>query len=337
VATVYVRGTNGNNANTGADWNNAKQTITSALTGRSTGDIILVDNLEGFTQGATLPATWNPSDLSGVTLSGGNLIATTTAGGGVRSTIGYSAGKYYWENTIGVFNSGNSGVGVASSIASLPNMGATGTQAAFLYPDGTIYINTTSAGISLGARSQGDVIGIALDVTAKLVWFRVSPSGLWNNSGTANPATGVGGFSCSVLTSPLYGGFGCSVSGQSMTVNFGDNPFIGAVPAGFAVGTSAIAWVPPAINISILSVTRSGTTGWTKSPGAFESIGTAPVAFPIGNASGSAMYVYGMRLIGTNVNTATSAVQLLGTASASSALVLDACTIELPSTSSIAA
>lgn len=46
---------------------------------------------------------WNPSDMTaGVTLSGGNLIATDTGGGSAsflkgRGTVGYSSGKYYYE------------------------------------------------------------------------------------------------------------------------------------------------------------------------------------------------------------------------------------------------
>jgi hypothetical protein len=189
-----------------------------------------------------MATTWNPADLLSTTLSGGNLVATTTGPGAVRSTPGYSSGKYYWEYTLGVFNNGNSGVGVASSAAILSNVGSTATQAAFIYPDGTFYIHSATTGVSFGARVAGDVIAVALDVTGKLIWIRVSPSGNWNGSGTANPATGVGGLSVSALTSPLHGGFGCSITGQSMTVNFGASAFLGAVPAGFtteAAGATA--------------------------------------------------------------------------------------------------
>jgi hypothetical protein len=182
-----------------------------------------------------MAATWNPSDLSAVTLSGGNLIATTTGAGGVRSTLGFSAGKYYWEYTIGVFGSGNSGVGVASSTATLSTMGPTVSQAAFVYPAGSIYINGVDTTISIGALSAGNILAIALDVTAKLIWFKKA-AGNWNFNASANPATGVGGLSISALVSPLYAGFGVSISGQSMTANFGDTAFVGTVPAGFTSG-----------------------------------------------------------------------------------------------------
>jgi hypothetical protein len=186
-----------------------------------------------------MAATWNPSDRSGVTLSGSNLIATTTGAGGVRSTLGFSTGKYYWEYTLGVFDNGSSGVGVASSTATLSSMGSTVSQAALVYPAGVIYINGVNTGVSIGTHLAGSIIPVALDIGAKLVWFRSSPSGFWNSGGSANPATGVGGLSVSALVSPLFAGFGCAISGQAMTANFGDSAFIGTVPSGFTSGLSA--------------------------------------------------------------------------------------------------
>ena len=40
--------------------------------------------------------------------------------------------------------------------------------------------------------AEGSVTGVAFDVDAELVWFRTG-AGDWNNSPTADPATGTGG------------------------------------------------------------------------------------------------------------------------------------------------
>jgi hypothetical protein len=55
--------------------------------------------------------------------------------------------------------------------------------------DGTLFTTSTNA--------SGDVICIAYDDTAKLIWARLN-NNIWNNSGSADPATGVGGFVVSI-------------------------------------------------------------------------------------------------------------------------------------------
>ena len=101
-----------------------------------------------------------------------------------------------------------------------------------------------------GRDLPGDVIGIALDVGAQLAWFRVAPSGNWNGSGTANPATGTGGLSLASITNvddcPLVGFF--PGIGESATANFGDSAFSGAVPSGFTTGWPTNA--PPPIELA---------------------------------------------------------------------------------------
>jgi hypothetical protein len=95
-------------------------------------------------------------------------------------------------------------------------------------------IGGVSAG-SLGTWSSGATIGCAVDLNAKLIWFRVAPSGLWNNSGTADPATGTGGLNIATTV----GGHGVApafVSGNSadtVTLNLGNAAFSGTAPSGF--------------------------------------------------------------------------------------------------------
>src|SRR5215472_12657550 len=146
-----------------------------------------------------MPATnWNPSDLSNVTLSGGNLVATVSAAtGGVRSVASLSSGKYYWECTYTTINTNSLTTGLWLASASLGSP-TTGTAWA-ARSTGNIFINNVNTGSTLGIINPGSVLCIAVDFTAQLIWFRVGAAGQWNGSGTANPATGTGGLSTSSI------------------------------------------------------------------------------------------------------------------------------------------
>lgn len=189
-----------------------------------------------------MPTTWNPADNVANTLSGGNLTAAPSGNGGVRGTVSVSGGKYYWEYTATWGSSWACGGGVANAGAALGygNSGQTGTiTVAGGSIAGYVFVNTTDVGVHLGLTPyNGTVIGIALDATNQLIWFRPGPSAIWNNSGTANPATGTGGVSISTVAGPYYPfvGFNGITGGQSTTANFGDTALVGAVPSGFAAG-----------------------------------------------------------------------------------------------------
>jgi hypothetical protein len=186
---------------------------------------------------ATTYATWNAADSLNVTFASANLKITSTSsspGGAARGTAGYSTGKFYWEVTMTQWTS-NSWVGIATAGAAHPLSLFTAGSAG-VNTTGAISVNGSSSGSSLGSRSNGDVIGIAVDFGAALIWWRVAPSGNWNGSGTANPATGTGGISISALTGPLYPYSSLFTSGDNATANFGAGAFSGAVPSGFAAG-----------------------------------------------------------------------------------------------------
>ena len=185
---------------------------------------------------AAISVAWNPSDVTNVTLSNGNLTATSSSNGGTRTTKSYSSGKYYWEATVSSWQNANTGVGIATSTAVLSSVGATPTQAAVVFKSGNIWVNNVATGTSLGARANGNTIGIALDVGSKLIWFRVAPSGNWNNSGTADPATGTGGISISALTTALFALFCTGPVIDVATINVGGSAFSGSVPSGFTAG-----------------------------------------------------------------------------------------------------
>jgi hypothetical protein len=206
-----------------------------------------------------------------MTFSNGNLTATSTSsspGGGVRATIGKTSGKYYWEVTADQWTS-NSWIGVATAGAALPSSLFSPGVNGGVNTTGAININGAGTGSSLGARSNGDIIGIAVDFTAALIWFRVAPTGNWNGSGTANPATGAGGLSISALSGAKYPNFSGFVSGDKATGNFGASAFSGAVPSGFTA-------LDPG------SAGGTGPTGPTGSAGATGPTGTQGSAGTIG-------------------------------------------------------
>jgi hypothetical protein len=191
--------------------------------------------------------TWNPADkTTDCVLSNGNLSARSNQFGNqcARSVYGTATGKYYWEYTF--VDAGNSACGIATLAALLTGIGVGGAAGvSYVVRTGTVYVGTTGV-LALPAFSAGNVACMALDLTAQLIWFRNGAAGQWNNSGTANPATGTGGLAVSfvgagVAAYGLYASNNATPNGM-VTANFGDSTFVGAVPAGFTAGLAA----PPA-------------------------------------------------------------------------------------------
>jgi hypothetical protein len=185
--------------------------------------------------------TWNTADkTASVTLSNGNLTATITALGnqGARSIYSTAAGKYYWEYTF--TNTTNDGCGIVNLATALSTTGVNGVAgAAYVNSTGNVLVNSTSNSATLGVFATGNIACIALDLDNRLIWFRKGAAGNWNNSGTANPATGVGGFALTFVGAGVaaYGLMtGQSATNGAITANFGDSAFAGVVPAGFAAG-----------------------------------------------------------------------------------------------------
>ena len=122
---------------------------------------------------------------------------------------------------------------VALGSSSVNSAGVTGVTGG-----GSMFVNGALQSGALGVRANGNILGVAVDLDAKLIWYRVAPSGNWNGSGTANPATGTGGHNIAALSLPLYPymGFAGSAVGQVITANFGASTFSGLVPSGFTSG-----------------------------------------------------------------------------------------------------
>jgi hypothetical protein len=183
--------------------------------------------------GGSALSAWNPNDLSGgIVLSNGYLTATATAVGGVRGTSSYSSGKYYYEYELRSIVSNIIGCGVCLGTSSLTNSSNPGS--AFVSRTGAITINSATSSSAIPAQPELTIVAVAVDLTAKLIWFRISPSGQWNGSSTANPGTGVGGLDISaIVTGPMFPVCFLGANLDVVIANFGSNAFSGAVPTGF--------------------------------------------------------------------------------------------------------
>jgi hypothetical protein len=103
---------------------------------------------------------------------------------------------------------------------------------------------------------------------------------------------------------------------------------------GFTAG-AVVTWTVPAavLNIAIISVVPSGTTGFTKSAGARESVGAFSGAFSIaaaGNATN--IYVYGMTIEAGSTAGATNHINLHITSAISATLTLEDCVLGVRAT-----
>ena len=200
-------------------------------------------------------STWNPLDQIGMTLSGGNLIATTIDGNidGIRGTQSNKGNiKVYCEFTaVTAFANNLSRVGFATATWALNASDQLGGANSLGWdPTGNIFYNDISGGIGAteAQNAAGTVVCMALDYGNQLIWVRIN-GGNWNNSPTANPATGAGGytipsggpFSSSTSIFPAFSMVFVSGSGVQWT---GSAPFARSVPSGFT------AW--DAVNVGIV-------------------------------------------------------------------------------------
>jgi len=160
---------------------------------------------------------------------------------------GQTIGKWYFECTLSAPPVGaNVAFGVGTTTSDFTNMGANATVGALCYlVTGNIWANAVNSTKTLGARTNGQTIGCAVDLNTKKIWFKLvtGGGGNWNGDGTADPATNTNGVSIPIgMLVPFctFGGTG-GTAGNSLTANFGGTAFVGAVPSGFLAG-----WGPEA-------------------------------------------------------------------------------------------
>lgn len=145
--------------------------------------------------GSSAVYLWDSSDKSaGITLSGGDLIATVSAGTdqwrSIISDTAIASGKWYWEIPITEAlraNGDNVLVGVSDTRpADGSFVGNTSGSYAY-YQSGVKFNGGTPTGFG-ATYTTGDVIQVAVDTTAGKVWF--GKNNTWQGGG--NPGAGTG-------------------------------------------------------------------------------------------------------------------------------------------------
>lgn len=202
----------------------------------------LVTDADTFPAPAVVQASrWNSADKSAnITLSGSDLVAaaTNSTDAGVRAIETQNLDLVYFEflwtktGATGL----DTGTGIARTDAVLANIGTTVNNASIAFNSGNIWNNGISTGSTVGGFSTGDVHCVALSRAAKLIWHRRN-NGLWNGSGTANPALLFNGIDISAwfTVGKIIVPAACfNDANTTMTGNFGASAPAFTPPAGFA-------------------------------------------------------------------------------------------------------
>ena len=168
--------------------------------------------------------TLNPSDkASSVVLSNGNLTATMSSGGAVRSTRAYSSGRHMFEVTLVQYEQGlySPLVGICTSATALTQPWTT-TGEYLLYNTGssTTIIYGANNRFNYGAvLSAGNVIGVTVDFTGSNPILGFYRNGAYMGSTSQAGTIPVASY-YAMVSSPN------GPSGTSITaVNFGNTSF----------------------------------------------------------------------------------------------------------------
>jgi len=164
--------------------------------------------------------------------SNGNLTVTNTNTNilNVKGVSVKTAGKFYFE--VGNATSIPEKIGICGA-----STNATTNGTAYYAMDGGLFFdggNQLNSNFVLGTNTC-----IAVDLDAKLMWAR-NGSGNWNNSGTANPATGVGGVSIATLATAgayIYASIK-GVNGAVLNLKAASSSWTYTAPSGFGEWTA---------------------------------------------------------------------------------------------------
>jgi hypothetical protein len=154
--------------------------------------------------------------------------------GGVLATANFSSNKYYYEAQPTFSDGFDFAVGWGDSINDVYG----GNTSAINISNNIVDFDGSNLGSYTYTLVSGSWVALAIDLTAKLFWaYNLARADGWNDSGTANPATGAGGYSFSGATNyPWFPGtcWNSNNSGENILANFGATAFQGVVPSGFS-------------------------------------------------------------------------------------------------------
>jgi len=192
-------------------------------------------------QDGVLPVAYATYDglATNVVVSNGGLTVlhnVTTTNSGAVSTAFESSGKYYFEITLQGSTTNLNFLGIIAStwtsVFSQTQMTTVGSGV-LLGSSSNIYSNGVNTAKNLGGHVVNDVFSCAIDLTARLGWFRKN-GGNWNADAGANPATGTGGVTIAAGSFAPIVRFGTSGGPtDQMTGNFGQAAFVYTAPSGF--------------------------------------------------------------------------------------------------------
>lgn len=185
---------------------------------------------------AETSVTWNASLNTSAPFQlqysdGDTVVSATEAINGIRHALGSNAllGKRYFEVSIGAHVLG---VGVGTDVVTAIFGGSFGEQRCFWSGS---FLFHTGGNTNMGAALvQDDIVQIAIDTDAGLIWMRRNGTGDWNNTVGSDPAAGIGGLDISGLSGKLYTYAGLQNNPLARATLVGVvQDFTYAAPAGF--------------------------------------------------------------------------------------------------------
>jgi hypothetical protein len=156
-----------------------------------------------------------------------------------NGTTSQSTGKFVVEFYMSSWDSNNNGQVIGFGNASINTSSYVGSDSnsfGLQVKSGWIGVSGSPSWAPGGSGSDysGFVVQFAIDIANSLVWARTDRNTLWNDSGTADPATGIGGVTFTT-TGPLFpAGAIWNGSQQTISINGGAFPFSLSVPSGFS-------------------------------------------------------------------------------------------------------
>lgn len=165
------------------------------------------------------------------TLSGGNLVATSTGAGGVGTSRGAQQ-NFYFEVTLTTLT-GTPRVGISSLNAPQTTSLENALYCLGYDASGAVKINNVTIA-TIATFAQGNRIDCAVNLPLRLIWFRVA-GGNWNNNVANDPATNTGGIDWSSMTlaATMQAAVSASLTGTVWTAVFSAAGWAGAAPAGY--------------------------------------------------------------------------------------------------------
>jgi hypothetical protein len=209
----------------------------------------------GSSGGSGVTNTLDPDHLgNGGVLSNGNLTLSSTSGTwhSAHALLGATAGSYYVEATINKIGAGV-GLGLCNGVENMNGFVGNDASGILAYdevsPSVASGIFTNNAFVTAGVVATsghfplvaGDTIGMAVNLTAQMVWFYNAQTGLWNNDVIANqnPVGNIGGISIQSLIEAgyqdiVYPAVSVMSTNDQISVNLGATTFVHTAPTGYA-------------------------------------------------------------------------------------------------------